>query len=700
MVVDGAEGEHSRGQRGRSCGRGCFFFGRKISTKQDRKTRKMKTRIGMLGALLSAAAFGADYTAVSPDGKNEIRLSAGEKLTFSVKSAGKERVSASEIKLCVEGRAFTGKALKAEKSQTGGKLRTPIYKKAEIDLASNQTVVEFEGGFKVRLAARNDGVAYRWETDFGEGTVKVKNETAGLTFPAGQQGWFAVNHGAQKGDPLQNSWETVYEKKKVSELKSDKSVLYYAPMTLVYGDGAAMSVTESDLREYSGWNFIRSPKCENSLEAWWGNYPVVEKQTTDQRHTWINGRHDYIVETAGKRTYPWRTFMLGASPLELVGSDIVYALAEPAADGTDFSWVKPGKVAWDWWNDWNISGVDFRAGCNTKTYEYYIDFASENGVEYVIFDEGWSKKLRIWEVHPDVDVPHLVKYAAKRNVGIILWCTWTQLIEDADRIFAHYAAMGVKGFKVDFMDREDAWEVQFLERTAKLAAKHKLLLDYHGMSKPTGMHRMYPNIINYEGIWGLEQCKWTGYGDIPGHDVNTVFTRQLAGPMDYTPGAMRNMTKKAYKSCYERPGCQGTRVHQMALMTAFEAPLQMLCDSPTMYKRNQECFDFMAKVPTTWDDTLALCGTPETYVALARRKGSDWYVAVVNNWDAREVEICLKSLLKDGKGAQRNAETFADGINADRDAEDYKRCMKKVNLSEPLKVKLAPGGGWTARIKL
>ncbi|MDX9794352.1 MAG: glycoside hydrolase family 97 catalytic domain-containing protein, partial [Kiritimatiellia bacterium] len=305
----------------------------------------------------------------------------------------------------------------------------------------------------------------------------------------------------------------------------------------------------------------------------------------------------------------------------------------------------------------------------------------------------WSVSLKIMEIHPDVDVPELIRYADARGVGIILWCSWPQLVGRQHEVFKRYADMGAKGFKIDFMDRDDQFVVKFLEETANIAASYKLLVDYHGMFKPTGLQRTCPNIVNFEGVHGLEQLKWENGSDFPAHDCMIAFTRMVAGPLDYTPGAMLNQTRKGFKANYTQPTSQGTRVHQMALMTLFEAPLQMLCDTPTQYIRNQACTDFMVKVPTVWDETVGLLGAVDEYVAVARRKGEVWHLAVIGNWEPRELTLDLDFL----KGAYR-AEIFADGINADRDATDYTREVRTVRGGTSLTVRLSSGGGWTARL--
>lgn len=660
-------------------------------------TRALFTAVFVLG--FSVTLFAETVTLKSPDGKNEIRLIAEDTLQYAVLRNGKVRVAPTAISMTIEGHGVLGakpKITGKKESALAGIIRTPVYKKSEIKENGNEIAVSFEGGYRVILRAYNDGVAYRFATAF-DGTIKVVDERAAIRFPTpdltAYVGYNWGNHNDPKQDKLQNSWESIYEKTKVSEIAPDKARLIYLPLLLEYADGGYLCVTESDLLDYPGWNLYRDGKDNACLSPWLAQYPVSKTVENNQRQRRIKDREPWLAETAGTRCFPWRVFILADQPAKLVESDIVYTLATPNKSKDNCGWVKPGKVAWDWWNDWNVSGVNFRAGCNTETYKYYIDFAQKNGIEYVIFDEGWSVSLKIMEIHPDVDVPALVTYANERGVGIILWCSWPQLVGRQHEVFKRYADMGVKGFKIDFMDRDDQFVVNFLEKTASIAAGYKLLVDYHGMFKPTGMQRTCPNIINFEGVHGLEQLKWEKDSDFPSHDCKVVFTRMVAGPLDYTPGSMLNQTLKGYKPNYSQPTSQGTRVHQMALMSLFEAPLQMLCDTPTQYMRNQTCTDFMVKVPTVWDETVGLAGAVGSYAAIARRKGDVWYVSAINNWDPRELTLDLGFL----KGTYK-AEVFADGINADRDATDYTRTVQTLKGGQKLTIKLASGGGWTARL--
>ena len=660
----------------------------------------------LVAVALSCMAYAQTVSVKSPDGANEIRLMTEPTLSYAVYRAGVERIAPTPIALEIEGKGVLGgadaKIAAADTVSLKGTIDSPIYKKATVDASANRTVVAFEGGWKIALMARNDGVAYRFETAFPD-RVKVLNEAAGLAFPesAATSTVYAGYCRAWEGDPLQCSWESIYVSTNAADVATAGQTVYL-PLVVKYGDGAVMCVTESDLLDYPGWNLKRAAGEAPVLEAAIAKCPAkteyrngkeVGSPENPLRHIRVTARAEHLAETAGTRTYPWRVFILAPTESKLCEADIVYALATPCKL-KNTGWIKPGKVAWDWWNFWNVSGVPFRAGCNTATYEYFIDFAAEFGIEYVIMDEGWSKKLNVLELNPATDVPHLVKYANARGVGIILWCAWAQLAGRQNEIFGRYAKMGVKGFKIDFMDRDDQSVENFFEETAKIAADWKLVIDYHGMHKPTGLNRTYPNILNYEGVHGLECMKWENDTDFPRNDLLSLYCRMSAGPMDYTPGAMLNMTRKQYKASFEQPGSQGTRVHQMALISLYEAPLQMLCDSPTQYLRNRECLQFMVKVPVTWDETVGLAGAMEDYAAIARRKGDEWYVSAINSWEARKIVIDTSFL---GEGKWR-AEIFADGPNADRDATDYVKKAETFSAGEKLTVELAPGGGWTARV--
>ena len=673
----------------------------------------MKRRNYLAGMLAAAAVAGCtcnpiaknEATAVSPDGHNEIRFQL-KPFAYEVLRDGQTLVAKTAVGMKIDGACLCQNAMVKEVTTKAlsGCEKTEVYKKDKVCLEGQETFIDY-GDFGVRLVARNDGVAYRFETKF-PGEVTVNCEKAGFTLCPKAECYVNYNGSDFKGDPLQNSWESVNEKHLAGELKVPEGKIAYLPFVFKAADGTAVCVTESDLVDYPGWNlkngeadkgvlfrgeFAKFPKKVAFCEGW-GNYHL--DPNTRLRSQKVLEREDFLVKTKGTRTFPWRCFQIGADASKLVESDLVWALATPNKAG-DGKWIKPGKVAWDWWNAFDNLGEE--QGCTTKGYERFIDFAAKNGVEYVIFDEGWSEKLNIWKYHPRVDVPHLIKYAEERGVGIILWMAWAQVVGEEEKVASYFAKLGAKGFKVDFMDRDDAACVNFLWKFADACAKEHMLVDYHGMFKPTGMERAYPNVLNFEGIHGLEQTKWyTAKWDMMASDVKSYFVRMSAGPLDYTPGAMDNYPvgpKELYKGTHTNPGSIGTRCRQMAMMTLYFAPLQMLCDSPTKYEKNLECFKFMAETPVVWDDTIGLKGDPDTMCACARRKGGAWYAAGMTNAEARDFDLCTKFL---GAG-EWTAEIFRDAPNADVEPTKYVHETKGGKAGDKFAVHMAPGGGFVVK---
>lgn len=643
-------------------------------------------------ALPAEVLAGGRFSAVSPDKLNEIALDLSRgRMEYSVKRRGKTLVEPVEISLVVKGRgALDGRGLspKASKRKIAGRLETPIYKKSSIDLAANETRVDF-GEWAVALAARNDGVAWRFETSF-PGEIEVSAENANIRFPSGTELCYAqVGH-------FQTGWEKPASMGPVESVKPGHPQIVTTPFTATVPGAGAFAVTESDLLDYPGLNFFRRDGENDVLRSWQAGVPDVVE--TGRRMTNVKSRKPYLARTSGSRTFPWRVFVLGDGVCDLVESDAVYALASPSRV-KDASWVKPGQIAWDWWNGFKITDVPgLKTGCNYDTYKAYIDFASANSIPYIIMDEGWSERLDLEKPRAEANVPGVIEYGKAKGVDVILWAAWAQLIDrDARlRIFDRYAAMGAKGFKIDFMNRDDQLLERFLEETAADAAARKLAVMYHGIHKPTGLQRTFPNILNYEGVYGLEQGHSAGGQKVVvSNDVNLVFTRMVAGFMDYTPGAMRNRAFDApvFVKGEDVRGCYGTRCHQLALFPLFEAPVQMLCDSPTQYRTEPECTAFISKVPTVWDETKCIAGSLGSFAAVARRKGREWWLGAITNWDGREIELPTAFL---GKGSWK-VEAFMDAPDAAANAEHYVRREFAVKAGETLKIALAPGGGFAAR---
>jgi alpha-glucosidase len=421
------------------------------------------------------------------------------------------------------------------------------------------------------------------------------------------------------------------------------------------------------------------------------NYPLTTEMERDRTER-VTAREPWIARTRGTREFPWRVIAVARKDTDLLETDIVYRLAsEPVV--SDTSWIRAGKVAWDWWNFNNVYGVPFRAGVNTDTYTHYIDFAAENGIEYVILDEGWYTLGDLTSVVPAIDMAAIAAHARSQNVGLIMWVVWKTLDQQMDVALDQFVKWGVKGIKVDFMQRDDQWMVNFYERVAREAARRHLLVDFHGAYKPTGLYRTYPNVLTSEGVQGLEQDKWSK--DVtPDHDVTFPFLRMMAGPVDYTPGGMLNATKADFQPVFNRPMTQGTRCHQLAMYVVYESPLQMLADAPSNYRREPESLAFLSRVPVTWDETRVLDAKVGEYILVARRHGAEWYVGAMTSWTPRQLEVDL-GFLGDGQWA---AEVYRDGPNADRAAVDYVRETQRVTRSQRLRIQLAPGGGWVARL--
>jgi len=462
--------------------------------------------------------------------------------------------------------------------------------------------------------------------------------------------------------------------------------------------GKKAAILESDVENYPGMFLTVDPTEKNSIRATFAPYPLAGEMGGYNMLNFVaTQRADYIARTQGDRTYPWRALVISEQDSQLANNDMVQKLAAPCRI-QDVSWIKPGKSAWDWWHNYNLRGVDFKAGINTESYKYTVDFAAKNQIEYIIIDWGWSTTT-LMESIPEVNIPEIVAYGKEKNVGVILWAGWELIQKEQDLVFPYYSRMGVKGFKVDFFDSDDQHMIDIVYEMAQAAADNKLILNLHGM-KATGIQRTYPNILNFEGVKGLENFKWAPMtngqirDDHPRYDVTIPYIRMMAGPLDYTPGAMRNATRAIYRTINDNPMSQGTRVHQLAMYIVYEAPFEMMADSPTDYTREQECTDFITRIPTVFDETIVLDGEVAEYIVLARRKGNEWYVGAMTNWDAREKTIDFSFL---GEGTFQ-AEIFRDGINADRDATDYKKEVIRITANDQKTIQMYSGGGWTAHI--
>jgi len=633
----------------------------------------------------------SSYLLRSPDQRIEVRIRVGDRLKYDVLFKGKALLQDSTLSMRID-RTTLGvqPKVKTTRENTVDQEIVPAVAQKSSRIRENykELRLELEGNYSLVFRAYNEGVAYRLETSLPEREVKVYGEEVSLNFA----GDYNVYYPKEESFFSHNEREFLY-----LSLKDIASTdLASLPAVVVSSSGIDLAVAESDLEDYPGL-WLRGTS-NNSLSATFPPYPLKEelrKEHNPDRDVIITEAADYIAVTKGTRTYPWRIIGIAEKDADLINNQLVYLLAKPS-QVQDTSWIKPGKVAWDWYNANNIYGVDFKSGINTQTYKYYIDFASQYGIEYVILDEGWYKLGNLLEVVPEIDIDELVAYGKKKNVGIILWMVWKTLDDQFEPAFKQAEKWGVKGLKVDFMQRDDQKVINFYDKLCREAARRKMLVDLHGAIRPAVLTRTWPNLVNVEGVRGLEQNKWSKFSN-PEHNVTLPFTRMFLGPLDYTPGAMVNSgSEKNFASIFDRPMSLGTRVHQLAMYVVYEAPLQMLADSPSHYLREPEVMKFLAPVPTVWDETKVLDARIGDYVIIARRKGGDWYVGAMTDWTARTLDLDLSFL----PAGNFQMDAYEDGPNAERTGSDYKSIKAEVNKGTKMKINMATGGGWAARIHM
>ena len=630
-----------------------------------------------------------DFVVQSPDGLLTVRITVGDHILWSAEMDGQPVITPSEVSLRLAGGEVLGDNMRIVSSptQTVDAGFMPLnYKKSVIRDHYTQLTLNAKGDYSLIFRVYNDAVAYRWVTR-RKGELVVHDEEANFNFAADDKAYIPIQWDYRAGKNFNSSFEALYHEINLSQMPGDS--LAFLPLLVDLGQNKKAVILEADLQDYPGM-YLGLNETQKGLKGVYAPYPL---DAALHSINYIPGtRADYIAKTTGSRALPWRVVVVSRQDKDLLNQDIVQKLAEPSRLA-DSSWIKPGQVAWDWWNNWNVSHVDFKAGINTPTYKYYIDFAAANRISYIIMDEGWSNDLDLMQVSSRIDLPAIIDYGTQKGVGVILWATWYAVSHQMNEVFPHYAGMGVKGFKIDFIDRDDQVAIASTYEIARVAAANRLMVDYHGTSKPAGLQRTWPNVIGYEGVKGLENFKWANE-DQPRYVVTIPYIRMMAGPMDYTPGAMRNATQSAFRPINDNPMSKGTRCQQMAEYIVFEAPLQMLSDNPTIYMKEKECTDFITKVPTTFDETVALDGKVAEYVVLARRKADTWFVGAMTNWNPRSLTIDCSFL----PAGNYEAEIFQDGINADRDATDYQRRVIPLKSGEKVSVPLYGGGGWVARI--
>jgi alpha-glucosidase len=648
--------------------------------------RLIQTTTLIAGACVASYAQGANtYQLASPNNKITLRVRLGQRIAYDLLLNGTVLLKDSAMAMEVEHRKLGSnpQVVSANETAVDRQLRVPIPQKfATLHEHYKELRLTFKDAYAVVFRVYDDGMAYRFETSFPQNEVKVYEEQAVLNFADN----FHVYYPKEDGFFSHNEREFLYLALKDIPQGSLASI----PAIVDTHAGPKLAIAESDVDDYPGL-WLRG-NSSTSLVATFPPYPIQEELKGD-RNFRVTKTADYIAATKGTRTFPWRIVAVAENDGALITNQLVYLLAKPS-QVADTSWIKPGKVAWDWYNANNIYGVDFKAGINTATYKHYIDFAAKHGIEYIILDEGWYKLGNLLEVVPEMNVEELVNYGKQRNVGIILWVVWKTLDDQFAAAFDQFSKWGVKGLKVDFMQRDDQKVMNFYERVSREAAKRRLLVDFHGGIRPATLTRTWPNLLTVEGVRGLEQSKWSKYAN-PEHNVTLPFTRMFLGPMDYTPGAMVNSgNEKNFAGIFERPMSLGTRCQQLAMYVVYESALQMLADSPSHYLREPEIMRFLGPVPTVWHDTKVLQAKIGDYVVVARRHGQDWYVGALTDWTARDLQIDF-SFLPNGK---HQLEEYQDGVNANRMGHDYRRVTSVIDNKTRLSIKLASGGGWAGRI--
>ena len=662
-----------------------------------KNNKKLCLAILSLLLLIGNASFAAKekkYVLSSPDGTLKVEISVGNELAYQVMHGNDTILSHSNIGLVLENGTIVGKTPRItgeRRRKIKDNIESPFYRFKEFVATGNELDLKLKGGFGIIFRAYNEGVAYRFYTTQSSDII-IKEEQAEFNFKEDYTAYLPYTTNDKK--PMAMAYQNVYD---ITPLSKAQPKLAFLPVTVDCGS-VKLTLLESDLEAYPGM-FVQSQQGKYGLKGVFAPYPAKTDFYPWRKQEYVTETTDFISRSRGSRSYPWRVLAITEKDTDMPVNNLVYALASPNRIG-DTSWIKTGKVAWDWWNDWNLKGVPFKAGINMDTYKYYIDFASRNGLEFIVLDEGWyaPKSGDMLTVIPELDLPELIAYGKSKGVEIVLWTVFNVLDSQLEAACKKYADMGIKGFKVDFLDRDDQTAVEMVYRIAEMTARYKLTLDLHGIYKPTGINRTYPHIINFESVFGMEEVKWTDIkNNMPLYDVTFPYIRMMAGPVDYTPGAMRNATKADWRAMYYTPASMGTRCHQLAAYIVHDSPFTMLCDAPTNYLNEQECVDFIASLPVEVDSTFIASGELGKYIVTVRKKDVNWYIGGMTNWDERDVQLDFSFL---PEGMSYTAVLFKDGVNANKQAEDYRKETIRIDKDSRLTLHLASGGGFAMKLEL
>ena len=636
--------------------------------------------------VLTNISFGMEFTVFSPDNNTEVVISSDLSIGITAHFQSRELIKLEDISIEIEGKDFsTGidKIRKAETNSISRKIYPPIKEKhSVINDEFNELILRFRSDYIFILRVYNEGIAYRFQTFFRDSLIVIREN---FSMQIGERDSLYF----QKSATFNSSYETPYQFKAIKDITPEG---YCCLPTLVRKpNGMNVLIMESNLVDYPGlWLKSDGKSLLRSAHA---GYPAALKyEGRSYGHGQVKTHENYIARTYGSRSFPWRIFAISENDAGLISNSLVYQLARPSKI-EEMSWIKPGVVTFDWWGRRNIYGTDFKSGINTETAKYFIDFAAEFGFEYYLFDDGWSKQGDLSSINPDLDMEEVMAYANEKDVKIMLWVIWNTFLKQEKMAWDQFEKWGISGIKFDFMNRDDQQMVQFYHHVAEEAAKRKMVIDFHGAYKPAGLRRMYPNVLTREALIEFEYNGWTEH-DTPEHHNLLPYIRMVAGPGDYIPFTTHNATKKNFRTVGDMPMGMGTRAHSMALFVIMQSPMQMLPDSPSDYYREQECTEFISKIPVEWDDLKVLHAKIREHTVLARKNGDNWYLGAITDWNPKEFEIVF-DFIDDG---QYQMEFIEDGINADTRAIDYMKRTRIITKGESIQIKLAPGGGWVARL--
>lgn len=624
------------------------------------------------------------YIVTSPNRNLSITISIADSLQYQVHFKNEEIIAPSSISMTLD-KELLGKdchILKVEKHQIH-KIITPLYGEfSKLNEDYNELIIYFKSNYSLILRAYNEGVAYRFVTDFKD-SVKVMNEQADFKFTDSTSAIVAETN-------TYTAWELSYESyTSFNFIPKDRHAIIPALFT-IKPSPIRVVIAEADLFDYPGM-YLQSG--DHVMTGIWANYPLkTEMGSWGNFVTVVKQRAPFLAFTKGKRAYPWRVIIATDDDKTLLTNQLIYKLSTPSKLANT-SWIRPGKATWEWWHDALLPGAKIPSGMdnrNTTLYNYYVDFAAKNHLAYMMIDAGWSDVYDIQQPNPKIDIKAIIDRAKKKHVGVFLWCVVSSLMKNLNANLDYIKSIGAAGLKIDFIDRNDQVAISWFQKIAKAAAERHLMIDFHGCSEPTGLQRTYPNILNFEAVRGAECDKWDTSAS-PNHHLTFIFTRMLAGPLDYTPGSMRNKSKASFKPIPQGlPSSQGTRCHELAMYVIFDQPLAMLCDAPTEYMKYPDIMKYLSVVPTIFDDTKVLAAKVGEYAMMAKRKGNDWYVGAMTNWTERTLALSF-SFLPPGRNFK--ATIYTDAKDSNINAEHYNYQTIIVNNKTYMSLHLAQGGG-------